>query len=82
MILIIFGAGVDCQVNLSANPGVAASQSGVCAVFLRFPLAWVAGADLVSSDRVTFPSVSHGLLAQRSGSGFPAVFQEDTSILL
>ena len=30
MILIIFGTGVDCQVVLSSNPGVASSQRGVC----------------------------------------------------
>jgi len=32
MILVIFGAGVDCQVVLSGNPGVASSQKGVCRV--------------------------------------------------
>jgi hypothetical protein len=34
MILIIFGTGVDCQVVLSTNPGVAASPKGV-SHFLR-----------------------------------------------
>ena len=32
MILIIFGTGVDCQVVLSSNPGVASSQKGVSTV--------------------------------------------------
>lgn len=32
MILIIFGTGVDCQVVLSSNPGVASSQKGVSSV--------------------------------------------------
>lgn len=30
MILILFGNGVDCQVVLSGNPGVASSSKGVC----------------------------------------------------
>lgn len=36
MILIIFGNGVDCQVVLSGNPGVASSSKGVCSLF-RMP---------------------------------------------
>jgi aquaglyceroporin related protein len=32
MILVIFGNGVDCQVVLSTNAGVASSPKGVCAV--------------------------------------------------
>lgn len=34
MILIIFGVGVDLQVVLSTNKGVAASQQGVSIFFL------------------------------------------------
>ena len=30
MILMIFGAGVDCQITLSTNTGVAPSPRGVC----------------------------------------------------
>lgn len=33
-ILVIFGAGVDCQVVLSSNTGVASSQKGVSTVFI------------------------------------------------
>lgn len=33
MILIIFGAGVDCQVVLSTNTGVAPSPKGVSVIF-------------------------------------------------
>lgn len=34
-VLIIFGAGVDCQVVLSSNTGVASSQKGVCTFSFR-----------------------------------------------
>ncbi|EMD40099.1 hypothetical protein CERSUDRAFT_112306 [Gelatoporia subvermispora B] len=43
MILIIFGAGVDCQVTLSANTGVAASQKGD---YLSIAFGWAAGTAL------------------------------------
>ena len=37
MILIIFGAGVDCQVVLSTNTDVASSQKGVRCLSRRCP---------------------------------------------
>ena len=40
MILVLFGAGVGCQVNLSANPGVASSPKGDPA---SFSFGWAAG---------------------------------------
>ncbi|KAF8892960.1 aquaporin-like protein [Infundibulicybe gibba] len=43
MILIIFGAGVDCQVVLSANTGVAASQLGT---YSSINFGWAVGAAL------------------------------------
>jgi len=43
MILIIFGAGVDCQVVLSANPGVASSQKGE---YLSISFGWAIGTSL------------------------------------
>jgi len=40
MILIIFGVGVDCQVVLSTNPGVAAAPKGA---YLSINLGWAIG---------------------------------------
>lgn len=37
MILIVFGVGVDCQVVLSGNPGVAASAKGVSPFLGSYP---------------------------------------------
>ncbi|KAG6914093.1 hypothetical protein DXG01_002457 [Tephrocybe rancida] len=42
-ILIIFGTGVNCQVTLSSNPGVAASQKGE---YLSISFGWAVGVAL------------------------------------
>jgi hypothetical protein len=80
MILIIFGNGVDCQVVLSTNTGVAPSPKGVSSLtsspvftnlLLRFPV-----------FRTTYLSTSDGQSERAWASGSVVVFQVDISIRL
>jgi len=55
MIIIIFGNGVDCQVVLSGDPGVASSAHGVCICHVQ-PLEHL----LSDRFRTSYPSTSVG----------------------